>query len=81
MTNPMDATEACKQLHVLIGEVGQAHEPVQITGKRSNAALLCQDDWRAIKETLHLVSIPGMRDSILEGMATELSELSSDPGW
>lgn len=65
----------------MIDELGQSHEPVQITGKRSNAVLLSEDDWRAIQETLHLVAIPGMRESILEGMATEVSELSSEPGW
>ena len=77
----VSATEARKRLYALIDEVGQSHVPVQITGKRSNAVLLSQDDWRAIQETLHLVSIPGMRESILEGMATEVSELSSEPGW
>ena len=77
----VSATDARKRLYALIDEVGQSHEPVQITGKRSNAVLLSQDDWRAIQETLHLVSIPGMRESILEGMATEVSELSSEPGW
>ena len=65
----------------MIDELGQSHEPVQITGKRSNAVLLSEDDWRAIQETLHLVAIPGMRESILEGMATEVSELSSEPLW
>jgi PHD/YefM family antitoxin component YafN of YafNO toxin-antitoxin module len=54
---------------------------VQITGKRGNAVLLSEDDWRAIQETLHLVSIPGMREAILEGMATDVSELCSEPGW
>jgi PHD/YefM family antitoxin component YafN of YafNO toxin-antitoxin module len=54
---------------------------VQITGKRGNAVLLSEDDWRAIQETLHLVSIPGMRESILAGMATDISELNSEPGW
>ena len=76
----VSATEARKRLYALIDEVGQSHEPVQITGKRGNAVLL-EDDWRAIQETLHLVSIPGMRESILEGMATDPSELSSKPGW
>jgi PHD/YefM family antitoxin component YafN of YafNO toxin-antitoxin module len=65
----------------LIDELGQSHEPVQITGKRSNAVLLSEDDWRAIQETLHLVAIPGMRESILEGMTTDVSELSSEPLW
>jgi len=65
----VSATEARKRLYALIDEVGQSHEPVQITGKRGNAVLLSEDDWRAIQETLHLVSIPAMRESILEGMA------------
>jgi PHD/YefM family antitoxin component YafN of YafNO toxin-antitoxin module len=65
----------------LIDEVGDSHEPVQITGKRGNAVLLSESDWNAIQETLHLVSIPGMRESILEGLATPAEELSEQPGW
>jgi len=61
--------------------VGQSHEAVQITGMRGNAVLLSENDWRAIQETLHLISIPGMRESILEGMATPSSALSNEPGW
>ncbi|MCT0199897.1 type II toxin-antitoxin system Phd/YefM family antitoxin [Synechococcus sp. CS-1325] len=77
----LSATEARKRLYALIDEVGQSHEPVQITGKRGNALLLSEDDWRTIQETLHLVSISGMRESILDGMATPSSKLSSQPGW
>jgi len=77
----VSATEARKRLYALIDQVGQSHEPVQINGKRGNAVLLSEDDWRAIQETLHLVSIPGMRESILEGMVTAPAELSSEPGW
>jgi prevent-host-death family protein len=77
----VSATEARKRLYALIDEVGQSHEPLQITSKRGNAVLLSEEDWRAIQETLHLVSISGMRESILEGMATNVSELSPDPGW
>ena len=77
----MTATEARRRLFALIDEVAQSHEPVQITGKRGNAVLLSESDWRSIQETLHLVSIPGMRDSILEGMATDASDLSTEPGW
>ena len=75
------ATEARKRLYALIDEVGHSHEAVQITGKRGNAVLLSEGDWRSIQETLHLVSIPGMRESILEGMATDVADLSSEPGW
>jgi antitoxin YefM len=83
-SNPMatvSATEARRRLYALIDEVSASHEPVQITGKRGNAVLLAEEDWRAIQETLHLVSSPGLRESILEGMATDASELSSEPGW
>ena len=54
---------------------------MQINGRRGNAVLLSESDWNAIQETLHLVSIPGMRESILEGLATPLEDLSDQPGW
>jgi prevent-host-death family protein len=75
------ATEARKSLYRLVDEVQESHEPVQITGKRGSAVLVSEDDWRAVQETLHLVSIPGMRDSILEGMATPVDELSDELDW
>ena len=77
----MSATEARKQLYKLLDEVAQSHEPVQITGKRGSAVLVSEDDWRAVQETLHLVSIPGMRDSVLAGMATPIDELSDELDW
>jgi prevent-host-death family protein len=75
------ATEARRRLYSLIDEVGESHEPVQINGRRGNAVLLSESKWNAIQEMLHLVSIPGMRESILEGLATPLEDLSDQPGW
>ncbi len=75
------ATEARKQLYKLLDEVSDSHEPVQITGKRGNAVLVGEDDWRAVQETLYLVSIPGMRESIIEGMATPPDELEDELHW
>ncbi len=77
----MTATEARKQLYKLVDDVSDTHEPVQITGKRSNAVLVGEDDWRAVQETLFLVSIPGMRESIIEGMATPPEELDAELSW
>ena len=77
----MSATEARKQLYKLLDDVAQSHEPVQITGKRGSAVLVSEDDWRAVQETLYLVSIPGMRESILEGMATPADELEDELDW
>ena len=75
------ATEARKLLYKLLDDVSDSHEPVQITGKRGNAVLVSQEDWEAVQETLYLVSIPGMRDSIIEGMATPTSELEDKLDW
>ena len=75
------ATDARARLYRLLDEVAESHEPVVITGKRSNAVLVSEDDWRSIQETLHLLSVPGMRESIQEGMKTPVDECSEDPGW
>ena len=77
----VSAQEARERLDALIVEARTSHEPVLITGNRGNAVLLSEDIWHAIQETLHLVSIPRMRESILDGMATEVAELSSEPLW
>jgi antitoxin YefM len=58
-----------------------SHEPVVITGKRGNAVLLAEDDWTAINETLYLLSVPGMRESIIEGMQENLDETSTELEW
>jgi antitoxin YefM len=68
------ATEARKSLYKLLDEVTESHEPIQITGKRGNAVLIGEEDWRAVQETLYLVSIPGMRESIIEGMRTPVKQ-------
>jgi prevent-host-death family protein len=75
------ATEARKQLYKLLDDVSDSHEPVQITGKRGNAVLVGEDDWRAVQETLYLVSIPGMRESILDGMAAPVDEFADKLDW
>jgi PHD/YefM family antitoxin component YafN of YafNO toxin-antitoxin module len=61
--------------------VAASHEPVLITGKRGNAVLIAEEDWRAINETLYLLNIPGMRESIIEGMKTPLDECVDEVEW
>jgi antitoxin YefM len=79
--NTMNASEARRKLYRLLDESAAAHEPVLITGPRANAVLVAEEDWNAIQETLHLLSIPGMRESILEGMATPPHDCAKEPGW
>jgi len=75
------ATQARSKLYKLIDEANASHHPIQITGKRGNAVLISEEDWRAISETLHLSSIPGMVDSIKAGMKEKIEECSEDLDW
>ena len=74
-------TQARTKLRQLMAETADSHEPIQITGRQGNAVLISEDDWRSIQETLHLMAIPGMRDSIRKGMREPLSKASKNPGW
>ena len=77
----VDAAEARSRLYNLIDEASQTHEPIVITGKRNNAVLLAEEDWNSINETLYLVSIPVMRESIIEGMETGLQKCDRELDW
>ena len=77
----LTASEARANLYRLIDQAAESHEPVIITGKRSNAVLVSAEDWSAIQETLYLLSVPGMRESIIEGMATGANDCSKELDW
>lgn len=77
----LNATEARSRLYSLIDEAATTHQPIVITGKRGNAVLISEEDWNSISETLHLLSVPGMRESIKEGMETPLSECDKELDW
>ena len=77
----LNATEARANLYKLIDETTVNHEPVIITGKRGNAVLLAEEDWNAINETLYLLSVPGMRESIIDGMQETLDDCTSELDW
>ncbi|MEI6892877.1 MAG: type II toxin-antitoxin system Phd/YefM family antitoxin [Pontiella sp.] len=77
----LTVTEARKQLYTLLDDVSESHEPIQITGKRHTAVLISQSDWKAVQETLHLSSIPGMSDSIKAGLAESVDHCDSELDW
>ena len=77
----LTATDARKQLYGLLDSVAASHEPVQITGKRQSAMLIAEEDWRAIQETLYLTSLPGMRESIVEGLQTPVEKCDQELDW
>lgn len=79
----ISATKARENIYQLISDVNANCQPITITNSKGrNAVLIGEDDWRAIEETLYLMSIPGMAESILEGGSTPLEDcLSEDEVW
>ncbi len=75
------ATKARENLYKLIADSSTESEPIQITGKKGNAILISESDWRSIQETLYLVSIPGMRESIMKGMKEPIDKCSDNLKW
>ena len=75
------ATKARSNLYKLIDDAASSHEPIEITGKRGNAVLVSEDDWRSIQETLYLLSIPAMRESIRKGLSTPVKKCSKKLRW
>jgi antitoxin YefM len=77
----LNVTEARANLYKLIEDTSVNHEPVVITSKHGNAVLLAEDDWNAINETLHLLSVRRMRESILEGMQESIDKSATELNW
>lgn len=77
----LSASEARANLYRLLDQAAESHEPIIISGKRNNAVLISAEDWSAIQETLYLMSVPGMRESIKEGMAESLEESAKELNW
>ena len=77
----LTASEARANLYRLIDQTTESHQPIVISGKRGNAVLLSSEDWDAIQETLYLLSVPGMRESIKEGMAEPVEACAKELAW
>jgi prevent-host-death family protein len=81
VTTPITASEARANLYRLIDQTNDSHQPIVISGKNASAVLVSADDWQAIQETLYLLSVPGMRESIKKGMAEPLAKSAKNLNW
>ena len=77
----LTASDARASLYRLLDETSETHQPITITGKRNNAVLVSAEDWSAIQETLHLLSVPGMRESIKDGLEESIDTCSKELDW
>lgn len=75
------ATAAGEHIDDLLREAAESSQPIEIEGSEARGVLVSKDDWTAIQETLFLLSIPGMRESIREGLETPIDDCSETPGW
>ena len=73
--------EASDKLPDLVENTIEKREPVLISGKNNNAVLMAESDWQAMNETLHLLSVPGMRDAIKKGLSENLKSTSRKLNW
>lgn len=77
----LTASEARANLYRIIDQTAESHEPIIISGKRTNAVLLSAEDWSAIQETLYLLAVPSMRESIMAGRAEPLAKSAKTLQW
>lgn len=77
----MTASEARSKLYRLIDQAAESHKPIRITGKRNSAVLVSEEDWASVQETMFLLSIPNMRETLVEGMETPVDELEAELDW
>jgi PHD/YefM family antitoxin component YafN of YafNO toxin-antitoxin module len=61
--------------------VSEIHEPIYIKGRRNKAVIISEEDFRSMQETVFLLSIPGMRESLHEGMKEKTEECSDKLNW
>ena len=77
----LTASAARANLYRLIDQAAESHQPIVICGKKTSAVLVSSEDWVAIQETLFLLSVPGMRESIMAGMAEPLASAATELNW
>jgi prevent-host-death family protein len=77
----LSASDARANFYRLMDQAAESHQPIAITGKRHDAVLLSAQDWQAIQETLYLLAVPGMRESIKEGMAEPIDSCGKELDW
>ena len=72
----VNITQARRDIYSLMDSVFDKGA-VTITSKRGNAVMMSEEDWSAIKETLYLLSVPDMLESLEEAESMDVSECAT----
>lgn len=81
MSRPITASERRINVNRLIDQASESHQPIPISSNRNSAVLISAEAWQTIQETLHLLSVTDMRESIKKGMAEPLGKSAKSVSW
>ena len=85
-----DARDSIKQVQLedvqenfeqIFEDVLVSGEPVEILKETGKAILVSEEIYRGMIETLNLVSMPCMRESILSGMREPITQTTTALDW
>lgn len=74
----MNITSFREDIYNILKQTVTFNEPVNISTKDGNAVLISEADYNGLMETLYLSSLPDMKEKIIDGMNTPLSECVSE---
>lgn len=63
-----------KNVYGMLEQTIKYNEPINVSTKDGNAVIISEEDYNNLMETLRLISIPGMKETIIEGLRTPSSE-------
>lgn len=69
-----NATTLRKNLFGFLDAAAVNDEKIIVTTKNGNVSIVSEEYLRSLEETCYLYSIPGMRESIIEGAKTPIEE-------
>ena len=78
-----NVTHFRKNVSTLLEQTLKFNEPIHVSTRNGNVVVLSEDDYRGILETLEMNANPVMKQKLLEGKDTPLSECipESEVGW
>ena len=77
MTN-INITNFRKDIYSLLEQTIKFNEPLNISTKNGNAVVLSEEDYNNIMETLYIMSVPKLKEQIIEGMKADDKEFVSE---
>ena len=77
----VELKDAQENFDHIFEDVLMSGEPIQILQETGSAILVSEEVWRGMTETLHLLSIPGVRETIRSGMREPIAHTKTELDW